>query len=106
MAVTAASGFGQNQKDAIAAIEQTKRCALSNHRLWKEGNKSKLIQIGMALVAFPEPTPITVIIGSGFIAAGAVQQGIKSQSIYMEDIPRSLNNTFREVCSVRNNLKL
>ena len=106
MATKAAVEFSQNQKDAAAAIQETRRKAMANQKLWKEGNKSRLIQVGMALIAFPEPTPITVIVGSGLVAAGSIQRGIKNQSIYMEDIPKSLTSAFREIYNQRNSLKL
>jgi hypothetical protein len=46
---------------------------------------------------FPEPTPISEIVGVGFLAAGAVQKGIKNQYTYMEDIPKSLKSVFKEI---------
>jgi hypothetical protein len=39
----------------------------------------------MALIVFPEPTPISEIMGGGFLVAGAVQKEIQSRTIYMED---------------------
>jgi len=99
MATKTAVELGQANKDACTALQDTRRTAIATQKLWKEGNKSRLIQIGMALVVFPEPTPISEIIGAGFIAAGAIQKGIKSQAIYMEDIPKSLKSIFKEVCN-------
>ncbi len=96
----------QIKKNAYVALQETKQQGIVNQKLWKEGNKSRLIELGMVLIALPEPTPISVVIGSGMVAAGAIQRGIKNQSLYMEDIPKDLKNAFKEIYSQRLNLKL
>ncbi len=101
LAVQASKEFSQNQKDACTALQDTKKQAISERNLWKDGNKSKLMQIGVALIVFPEPTPISEIVGAGFLAAGAVRKGIKNQSTYMEDIPKSLKSALKEINSLR-----
>jgi hypothetical protein len=74
-----------------------------NHlrRLSRDGNKSRLIKIGLSLIVFPEPTPISETVGACFVAAGVIQQGIKNQSIYIEDIPKTLQQTLNEVRSFK-----
>ncbi len=94
-----ATEIGQSHKETCTALRDTKEQAIDNRKLWKEGNKSKLIQIGIALIVFPEPTPISEIVGVGFLAAGAVQKGIKNQYTYMEDIPKSLKSALNEIRS-------
>jgi hypothetical protein len=106
LATKAAVEFSQNRKDACNALQVTRQLASDNKKLWKEGHKSRLIQIGMALIVFPEPTPVSEIIGVGFLAAGAIQKGIKNQSIYMEDIPKSLQNAFKEIYAARYDLRI
>jgi hypothetical protein len=106
LATKAAVEYSQNQKAACTALKETKHQGTSNQKLWKEGNKSRLIELGMVLIALPEPTPVSIVIGSGMVAAGAVQKGIKNQSLYMEDIPKDLKLVFREINSQRANLKL
>jgi hypothetical protein len=76
-AVKALVELSEAKKDAAAAMKATCIEGESTEKLWREGNKSKLIQIGMALVVFPEPTPISEMIGAGFIAAGAVQKAFR-----------------------------
>ena len=106
LASEAAVEVSQNRKDVAAALKQTKRNAMATRSLSKEGNKSKLIQIGISLIVFPEPTPISETVGSCFVAAGLIQQGIKKQAIYLDDIPKTLNSAFREIHNQRLNLKL
>ena len=87
------------------ALKETKLQASATKKLWREGNKSRLIQIGMALIVLPEPTPVSPTIGACFIAAGAIQKGIQSRSIFMEDITKTLNGTLKEVLSAKYDLQ-
>jgi hypothetical protein len=96
-----AKEYAENQKEACAALADTKKQAISERNLWKEGEKSKLVQIGMALIVFPEPTPVSEVVGAGFLAAAAVQKGIRSQSTYIDDIPKSLKSALKEINSLR-----
>ena len=67
--------------------------------------KSKLIKIGVSLIMFPDPSPVGDIVGAGFLAAGAIQKGIQNQSLYVGDIKKTFENTLREVCSIKHNLR-
>lgn len=106
MATQAAVEITQNLKDVYTALQQTRQNGMAVEKLWREGNRSKLIQIGMALIVFPEPTPLSETIGSSLVVAGFIQKAIKNRSIYMEDIPKSLTSAFREIYNQRANLKL
>ena len=70
-------------------------------KLSRDGHKSRLIKIGLSLIVFPEPTPISETVGACFVAAGVIQQGIKNQSIYIDDIPKTLQQTLNEVRSFK-----
>jgi hypothetical protein len=45
-------------------------------------------------MVMPDPL-VTCIIGSGFLAAGAVQEGIKRQAVYLDDLPKAFNSAMR-----------
>ena len=83
--------------DVFNTMKSTAKTAETTKKLWREGNKSRLIKIGVSLVVFPEPTPISETLGACFIAAGAVQKGIRNRSIYLEDITKTFKNTFKDV---------
>jgi hypothetical protein len=89
--------LSESYMDLIGAVKSTANTAKATKKLWREGNKSKLIKIGVSLIVFPEPTPISETIGACFIAAGAVQKGIKSRAIYFEDITKTFKNTLKDV---------
>ena len=89
--------FSNTVKGMSREVEMTKK-------LWREGNKSRLIKIGVALIMFPEPTPISETIGACFVAAGAVQKGIQNRTIFIEDIKKTFQNTLKEVYAAKHNL--
>ena len=96
----------ESYKDLYQGVKGSSREAAATKKLWREGNKSRLIQIGMALIVFPEPTPVTPTIGACFIAAGAIQRGIKSRAFYMEDITKTLQSTLKEIVATKYNLQI
>ena len=96
-ATQALNELSESYIDVIGAVKSTANTAADTKKLWREGNKSRLIKIGVSLIFFPEPTPISETIGACFIAAGAVQKGIKSRAIYIEDITKTFKNTLRDV---------
>ena len=98
--------LAESKKTTANALRETKLQAGATKKLWREGNKSRLMQIGMALIVLPEPTPVTPTIGACFIAAGAIQKGIQSRSIYMEDITKNLKSTLKEIVSTKYDLQI
>jgi hypothetical protein len=96
----------ESYKELYYGIKGSSREVAATKKLWREGDKSRLIQIGMALILLPEPTPITPTIGACFIAAGAIQKGIKSRSIYIEDITRNFQSTLKEIVASKYNLQI
>ncbi len=105
-AIKVITELAESRKSTTNALRETKLQGSATKKLWREGNKSRLIQIGMALMVLPEPTPVTPTIGACFIAAGAVQKGIQSRSIYMEDITKTLKSTLKEVVSTKYDLHI
>jgi len=87
--------------DLLKATKETTWNIHETQQLWRAGYKSRLIKIGVALVLFPEPTPISEIVGAGFIAAGAVQKAIRSRALFMEDVKKTFQSTLREISDVK-----
>ena len=98
--------LSESYVDVIGAVKTTANTVADTKKLWREGNKSRLIKIGLSLIVFPEPTPISETIGACFIAAGAVQKGIKSRAIYMEDITKTFKNTMKDVLSTNQSIRV
>ncbi len=96
----------ESYKDLYRGIKGTSREVDATKKLWREGNKSKLIKIGVACIMFPDPSPVGEIIGAGFIAAGLVQKGIQKQTIYLGDIKKTFESTLRDIHCTRQNIRL
>jgi hypothetical protein len=92
--------------DLIGTVKGTASTAETAKKLWREGNKSRLMKIGVALVFFPEPTPISETVGACFIVAGAVKKGIQNRAIYLEDITKTFKNTLKDVLETRNSMTI
>ncbi len=75
-------------------------------KLSRQGNKSRLVKIGVSLIVFPEPTPISETVGACFVTAGLIQQGIKNRSSFIDDIPKALKQTRDEIRSFRQSIDL
>jgi len=100
-AVKALTEANKEKEQLIGTLEDNHRVASNTKKVFREGNKSKLIQLGVALIAIPEPTPVTPIVGSSLVAAGAVQKGIRSRAAFAEDIGRDLKKALKDLSSTK-----
>lgn len=98
---TALNELGESYGELLGAVGGAVRELQTTKKLWSDGSKSRLIKIGLALIVFPEPTPISETVGACFVAAGLVQKGIKSRAIYIEDVYKTFQDTLKEVMTAR-----
>jgi hypothetical protein len=97
------------RKTAKTLAEMSESCAEATHlmrdmtrevratkKLWKEGNKSTLIKVGVALIALPDPT-ISDVVGSAMVAAGVVQMGIQRRTMHVGDVVKTFQTTMKEL---------
>jgi len=96
-AIKAAAEVNEDRKELRGTLSGNGCAASSTKKLFREGNQSKLIKLGVALIVFPEPTPISEIVGAGFVAAGAVQKGIKSRAGFAEDIGKDFKKALKDL---------
>lgn len=82
--------------DATHSIKASTSNAGSVNKLYKSGSKNFLIKAGMALIVFPEPV-VSDALGTTFLAAGAIQEGIKRQSIYLNDLPKAFKSAMKDL---------
>jgi hypothetical protein len=103
-ATKAVNELNESYSDLFDALKGTARNVEVTQKLWRAGNKSRLIKIGVALIMFPEPTPITETIGSCFVAAGAIQKGIQNHALFLEDVTKTFRNTLRDMRTIKDSL--
>ena len=96
--------------DSVKALSKD-RAALANSlsgatrdaegakKLWKNGSKPFLIKAGLALLVFPEPI-VSDALGTFLLAAGAVQEGVRRQAVYVDDLPKALKSAMRALKNV------
>lgn len=102
--VDSLNDLSKSYVDFVDVMKGTANELRTTKQLWRSNNNSKLIKLGLALIAFPEPTPISEIIGSILVAAGAVQKGIRSRALYAEDIHKSFKDILKEMNTLKENL--
>ena len=71
--------------------------------LWKKGEDTKLIKIGLALIAFPDPT-ISDILGALLISAGILQAKMKRSTLHIEDVYKTFKDVNRNLLKIRQGL--
>jgi len=103
-ATKALTEITEYQKDLFMLMRCTRLRTAETKKLWRAGNQSRLIRIGMALIIFPDPSPTTEVVGACFVAVGAVKKGIQNRSIFMEDIGKTFQSTFKEMVSAKRSL--
>jgi len=86
--------------DVKQSMKDTQKSAGSVNKLSKSGNKNYLIKAGMALVVFPEPI-VSDLLGTSLIAAGLLKEGMKRNSVYLEDVPKAFKRVLRDLKSSR-----
>lgn len=95
------------ERKELSGVMNGNSCAVSStKKLFREGNESKLIKLGVALIVFPEPTAISEVVGTGFVVAGTVQKGIKSRAGFVEDIGKDFKKTLKELSAMKDHIKI
>ena len=72
----------------------------STQKLWRKCGNPVLIKVGLALIAFPDPT-ISDIIGSALVAAGLIQLKVKNSALHIEDVYKTFPQVLKELGSLR-----
>ena len=95
--------LNESHVDLIQATTDTTKEVKATKKLWRNGSNSRLIKVGLALIAFPEPA-ISDVIGTALVAAGTVQMGLRRRALYVEDIYKTFHNALKEVWTTRHSL--
>jgi len=101
--VEAANELTQSYGDMTQLLRGTTQSARSSRQLWRAKNRPALIKVGLALIAFPDPT-ISDVVGTALVAVGTVQAGMRHRTLYVEDVFKSFQKTFRELRELKQNI--
>ena len=93
----------ESYTDVVQTMRETTKEVKATKQLWRKGNNSILIKLGLALIAFPDPT-ISDIIGTALVAAGTVQMGIRRRTIYVEDVYKTFHGTLKDMWTIKHSL--
>lgn len=85
------------------SLKETAHEAKATRQLWKNGNKPLLIKVGLALIVFPEPL-VSDVLGTFLLAAGTVQEGMRRQAIYVDDLPKAFQNAMRNLKAIKDQI--
>ena len=89
-----------SSKETATAIRGFSNELHYTQRLWRKGGNSKLIKIGLALIAFPDPT-ISDVIGCALVAAGIVQLKMKHSALHVEDVYKTFPQVVKELTTTK-----
>jgi hypothetical protein len=95
--------LSESYADLLQSMSGTTKEAKAIRNLWRKGNNPLLIKLGLALIAFPDPT-ISDIIGAALVAAGTIQMGVRRHTLYVEDVYKTFHSTLKDVWSTRHNI--
>ena len=101
--VDAVNELSESYSDLTHALKETAQTAKAAKQLWRNGKRSWLIKAGLALIAFPDPT-ISDVVGTAMVAAGLVQEGIRRQTLHVDDVYKTFQDTLKEVRNTKESL--
>jgi len=100
---SALNELGVSCTDLAQALRGIASNAKATKNLWQSGKRPVLIKVGLALIAFPDPT-ISDVIGTGLVVAGLVQEGIRRRALHMEDVSRTFQSALKDLRNAKSSL--
>jgi hypothetical protein len=95
--------LNESYGDLLQTMAETTKEVKVTKQLWRKGSNSILIKLGLALIAFPDPT-ISDILGTALIAVGTIQKGIRYRTIYVEDVYKTFHDTLKDVWAIKHSV--
>jgi len=102
--VEALKELGLSYKEAVDAIQGVSGEIHSVRRLWKKEDKSKLIKLGLSLIVFPEPTPISETLGAVVLTAGLIQNKVRQSNLHIEDVYSTFQGVMTDLHVIKHGL--
>ncbi len=102
--VEALRELGLSYKESVDVIQGVSDEIRSVRRLWKKESKSKLIKLGLSLIVFPEPTPISETLGAVVLTAGLIQNKVRLSNLHIDDVYSTLQGVMRDLQTIKHGL--
>jgi hypothetical protein len=96
--------LGFSHKETAEVLSGLSRELKLTKRLWRKNNGSKLVKVGLTLIALPEPFIVTDMVGAALVTAGLLQARVKNSRLYIEDVCKTFPKVVRELEALRENL--
>ena len=90
-----------NLKETATHMDGVARELHHVKRFFAEGDKPKLIGLGVTMILIPEPTGISDVLGAAVVSAGLIQAKIKKSALHIEDIYSTFARVMRDVKAIR-----
>jgi len=88
--------LGLSYEETLDAMKGVAKDSHFVGRLWRDGDKTRLVKIGLVLIAFPDPT-VTDIVGAVLVSAGIIQAKIKRSTLHVEDVYKTFPKLIKEL---------
>lgn len=95
--------LGLSYEETVDAMNGVVKEVRSVRHLWRKGDNSWLIKVGLALLAFPDPT-LSDILGSIILSAGLIQKRMRQASLGIEDVCSTFQGIIRDLQTIKRGL--
>jgi len=85
---------------AYASMQDFVKELKAAQKLWRTGNNSTLVKLGLLLIAFPDPT-VSDILGSALVAAGLIQMKMRNSALHVEDVYKTYPMVLRKLGTLK-----
>ena len=99
--VTMLRELGLSYEETLDAMKGVAKDSHFIGRLWKDGDKARLVKAGLALIAFPEPTPISETLGACVLSLGLIESKMKRSALHVEDVYTTFHGVIRNLQTIR-----
>lgn len=96
--------LGLSYEETVDAMNGVAKEVRSVRYLWKKGDNSRLIKVGLALIAFPEPTPLSETLGAVVLSAGIIQKKMRRSTLGIEDVYNTFQGVMRDLQTIKRGL--
>ena len=96
--------LGLSYEETLGVVKGVAKDSHLAGRLWRDGDKPRLVKVGLALIAFPEPTPISETLGVCVLSLGLIEAKMKRSALHVEDVYATFHGIKGDLRTIRKEL--